>query len=98
MSAFPLSKNSNLQEKRHFQQSRKVSMIMKKPQPLHLKNSQFLQKPLTPSKKIFNSLEVTSRTPSMRKSQFSPPETIENPPEKISTPPLKSLNPTREKS
>ena len=27
-------KNSNLQEKRHFQQPREVSAIMKKPQPL----------------------------------------------------------------
>ena len=37
---------------------------MKKPQPLHLKNSQ--------SPKILDSLEVTSRTPPMRKSQFNP--------------------------
>ena len=48
MSAFSLQKNSNLQVKRHFQQPRKVSIIMKKPQPLHLKNSQSFQKPLTP--------------------------------------------------
>ena len=58
MSAFPLQKSSNLQViKRHFQQPRKVSIIMKKPQPLHLKNSQSLQKPLTPSKKYSTPLK-----------------------------------------
>ena len=53
-SAFPLQKNSNLQDKRHFQQPRKVSTIMKK---LHLKNSQSLQKPLTTSEKFSTPLK-----------------------------------------
>ena len=57
MSAFPLQKNSNLQDKHHFQQPRKVSIIMKKPQPLHLKNPQSLQKPLTPSEKYSTPLK-----------------------------------------
>ena len=76
MSAFPLQKNSNLQVKRHSQQPRKVSIIMKKPQPLHLKNSQSLQKPLTPSKKYSTPLKKHQEFPPLRKSQFSPPETI----------------------
>ena len=45
---------------------------MKKPQPLHLENSQSLQKSLIPSEKVTSRIEVTPRTLPMRKSQFQP--------------------------
>ena len=81
--SIPLLKNSNLQEKRHFKQPRKVPTIMKKRQPLHLKNFQSLQKLLTPSEKNFYSFGVTTRTPPpppppppWENLNFTPPETI----------------------
>ena len=51
------SKKIPIYKKNVIQQPRKVSTIMKKPQPLHLKNSQSLQKSLTPSEKFSTPLK-----------------------------------------
>ena len=74
--SIPSPKNSNLQEKRHFQQPRKVSTIMKKPQLLHLKNSQSLQKSLTPSEKFSTPLNQPQELPTWENLNSTPPETI----------------------
>ena len=51
------SKKIPIYKKNVIQQPRKVSTIMRKPQPLHLKYSQALQKSLTPSEKFSTPLK-----------------------------------------